>query len=125
MIQSVKKEIGADLSFGEICERASKTTIPSLVDANDDRFLMPENMTEEVKKACKDSGQQVPEGIAEVAAMGGANKLDPTQLRVGDIYETSICPLARIIRKECRKRGIDHLVKGPLTRECIQNRFIP
>ena len=48
-------------------------------------------------------------GTPIISAMGTANKLDPTALSVGDIYETSICPLARIMRKECRKRGIDHL----------------
>ncbi len=69
MIQSVKKEIGGDLGFGEICEQASKCTIPSIVDANDDRFMAPENMTEEVKKACADTNQQVPEGLAEVASV--------------------------------------------------------
>ena len=69
MIQSVKKEIGGDLGYGEICEQASKCTIPSIVDANDDRFMAPENMTEEVKKACAESGQQVPEGLAEVASV--------------------------------------------------------
>jgi len=69
MIQSVKKEIGEGLGFGEICELASKTTISSIVDANDDRFLAPENMTEEVKKACAESGQPVPENLAEVAAV--------------------------------------------------------
>jgi len=69
MIQSVKKEIGGDLGFGEICEMASKCTIPSIVDANDDRFMAPDNMTEEVKKACAESGQQVPEGLAEVASV--------------------------------------------------------
>ena len=45
MVQSVKKEIAEDLSFGTICEMASKCTIQSIVDANDDRFLAPENMT--------------------------------------------------------------------------------
>ena len=48
-------------------------------------------------------------GTPIISAMGTANKLDPTALAVGDIFETSICPLARIMRKECRKRGIDHL----------------
>ena len=48
-------------------------------------------------------------GTPIVSCMGSANKLDPTALRVADIYETSICPLAKIIRKECRKRGIRHL----------------
>lgn len=44
-----------------------------------------------------------------ICAMGAGNKLDPTAFRVADIYKTSVCPLARIIRKECRKRGIDKL----------------
>ena len=44
-----------------------------------------------------------------ICAMGAGNKLDPTAFRVADIYETSVCPLARIMRKECRKRGIDKL----------------
>lgn len=69
MIQSVKKEIGGNLGFGEICEQASRCTVPSIVDANDDRFLAPANMTEEVQAACRESGQQVPEGIAEVASV--------------------------------------------------------
>ncbi|MBQ4259677.1 MAG: rhamnulokinase [Lachnospiraceae bacterium] len=69
MIQSVKAEIGGALGFGEICEMASKCRISSIVDANADRFLAPANMTEEVQAACRESGQQVPEGIAEVAAV--------------------------------------------------------
>ena len=69
MIQSVKKEIGAELSFGEICGQASKENIASRVDCNADRFLAPDNMTEEVQKACRESGQQVPEGIAQVASV--------------------------------------------------------
>ncbi len=44
-----------------------------------------------------------------ICAMGAGNKLDPTAFQVADIYETSVCPLARIMRKECRKRGIDRL----------------
>lgn len=69
MIQSVKREIGGELGFGEICEQASKCHIRSIVDCNDDRFLAPANMTEEVQAACRESGQQVPEGIAEVASV--------------------------------------------------------
>lgn len=69
MIQSVKKEIGGELGFGEICDMASKSSISSIVDCNDDRFLAPANMTKEVQAACAESGQQVPEGIAEVAAV--------------------------------------------------------
>lgn len=69
MIQSVKKEIGGDLGFGEICDMASKCQISSLVDCNDERFLAPKNMTDEVHRACEESGQQIPQGIAEVAAV--------------------------------------------------------
>lgn len=69
MIQSVKKEIGGGLGFGEICEAASKCDIASIVDCNDDRFLAPADMTEEVRAACRESGQREPDGIAEVAAV--------------------------------------------------------
>ncbi len=48
-------------------------------------------------------------GTPVISAMGAGNKLDPTAFQVADIYETSVCPLARIMRKECRKRSIDQL----------------
>ena len=48
-------------------------------------------------------------GTPVISSMGTGNKLDPTAFRVGDISETSVCPLARIIRKECKKRGIQKL----------------
>ncbi len=69
MIQSVRSEIAADQSFGDICDAAAKCTIKSIVDANDARFLAPKNMTEEVQAACRETNQQVPEGIAEVACV--------------------------------------------------------
>ena len=69
MIQSVKKEFTEDLSFAEICERASKETISSIVDCNDDCFLAPKSMIEAVKKYCQDTEQQVPETVGEIAAV--------------------------------------------------------
>ena len=48
-------------------------------------------------------------GTPIICAMGAGNKLDPTAFRVADIYQTSVCPLARVMRSECRKRGIRHL----------------
>ena len=48
-------------------------------------------------------------GTPIISSMGTGNKLDPTAFRVADISQTSVCPLARIIRKECKKRGIDRL----------------
>lgn len=48
-------------------------------------------------------------GVRIISAMGAGNKLDPTRLKVADIYKTSVCPLARVMRTELRKRGIPGL----------------
>ena len=48
-------------------------------------------------------------GVPLISSMGTGNKLNPAMLEVSDIYETSICPLARVMRKELRKRGIPRL----------------
>ncbi len=48
-------------------------------------------------------------GVPVISSMGAGNKLDPTQFRVADIYDTKICPLARVMRRECKKRGIKNL----------------
>jgi tRNA A37 threonylcarbamoyladenosine dehydratase len=47
--------------------------------------------------------------IPIIAAMGAGNKLDPTAFEVSDISKTTVCPLARAMRLELRKRGINHL----------------
>ena len=47
--------------------------------------------------------------IPIISAMGTGNKLDPTKFEITDIYKTTICPLAKVMRKELRKRGIDKL----------------
>ena len=52
---------------------------------------------------CRDAG------VSIISSMGTGNKLDPTQFEVADIYDTSVCPLAKVIRQECRKRGIESL----------------
>lgn len=44
-----------------------------------------------------------------ISAMGAGNKLDPVKFEVADIYKTSVCPLARVIRTELKKRKIKHL----------------
>ncbi len=47
--------------------------------------------------------------IPIISSMGTGNKLDPTQFEVTDIYKTSICPLAKVMRKELKARGIEKL----------------
>ena len=48
-------------------------------------------------------------GTPVISCMGAANKLDPSALEVADIYKTSVCPLARVMRRELRRRGIRRL----------------
>ena len=48
-------------------------------------------------------------GVPIISSMGAGNKVDPTAFEVADIYETSVCPLARVMRQELRKRGIRRL----------------
>lgn len=48
-------------------------------------------------------------GVPVISCMGAGNKLDPTKFRVADIYETSVCPLAKVMRRELKKRGIKGL----------------
>ena len=48
-------------------------------------------------------------GTLIICSMGTGNKLDPSAFQVADISKTSMCPLARIMRKELKKRGIDHI----------------
>lgn len=69
MIQSVKKEFSENLSFAEICDMASKETIPSIVDCNDDSFMAPESMIRAVQDFCRNSGQQVPETVGEISSV--------------------------------------------------------
>ena len=48
-------------------------------------------------------------GVPVISCMGAGNKLDPTSFRVADISKTSVCPLARVMRRELHKRGIDRV----------------
>ena len=48
-------------------------------------------------------------GVPILCCMGTGNKLDPSKFQIADISKTSVCPLARIMRKECAKRGLKHI----------------
>ena len=48
-------------------------------------------------------------GVPMISSMGAGNKIDPTKFEVADIYKTSVCPLARAIRSELKRRGVDSL----------------
>ncbi len=48
-------------------------------------------------------------GTPIISSMGTGNKLDPTALKVADIYDTTVCPLAKVMRRELKKRNVEHL----------------
>lgn len=68
--------------------------------------------------------------IPVISSMGTGNKLDPTRLEITDIYKTSVCPLAKVMRKELKARGVNKLKvcwsseepKTPLESEEITNK---
>ena len=75
-------------------------------------------------------------GLPIISSMGAANKLDPTQVKVADLFQTGQCRLARVIRRELRRRGIHRGVKvvysteefiplGPATAICADNCICP
>lgn len=53
--------------------------------------------------------QAVEAGTAVISAMGAGNKMDPSAFQVANISETSVCPLAKVMRQELKKRGISHV----------------
>ncbi len=66
--------------------------------------------------------------IPIISSMGAGNKLDPTKFEVTDIYKTSVCPLAKVMRKELKSRGISNLKvvyskEKPIKPNCIENRI--
>ena len=79
-----------------------------------------DTMTAKIELVCRAKKP----GIPIICSMGAANKLDPTAFEVADIYETTVCPMARIMRKELRKRGVEAL-KVVYSREAPLKRCSP
>ena len=64
-----------------------------------------DTITTKLKLVQRAKEKQVP----IISCMGTGNKLDPTKFEIADIYKTSVCPLAKVMRKELKKRGIQEL----------------
>jgi len=62
-------------------------------------------------------------GVPIISCMGTGNKLDPMQLEIADIYQTSVCPLAKVMRRELRKRNVEKLKVLYSKEEPIKNYF--
>lgn len=69
MIQSIRREIAQEVSFETLCELASKEKIESIVDCNEERFLAPKSMTDEINVACREKNMQIPRTAAEYASV--------------------------------------------------------
>jgi len=72
MIQRVRDELaaqGVKLSFAELCDLAEEAQLDSTVDCNDDRFLAPESMIQEIRNACREKNQPIPETAGELASV--------------------------------------------------------
>lgn len=64
-------------------------------------------------------------GVPVISSMGAGNKLDATKFEVTDIYRTSVCPLAKVMRRELRKRGIEALKVVYSTEEAMKPCALP
>ena len=69
MIQSVRNQLAPEMSYGELCDLASRETIETVVDCQDASFLSPDDMVEAVKDYCRKSGQEVPETLPALASV--------------------------------------------------------
>lgn len=64
------------------------------------------------------------EHVPVISSMGAGNKLDASAFRVADIYETKVCPLARVMRRELKKRNVEHLKVVYSEEEPVQKRAL-
>ncbi len=107
----------------DVCEKRIKSINPDCKVIKHDCFFLPENADEfdfdkydyvvdaidtvkaklALAEICKKNNVNI------ISSMGAGNKLDPTRFEVTDISKTSFCPLAKVMRVELRKRGINHL----------------
>ncbi|MCR5271662.1 MAG: rhamnulokinase [Lachnospiraceae bacterium] len=97
MIQNIRKEYsksqGREVGFAELIDKcAHAKSIGSRVDPDDDRFLSPESMTEEIKKALKESGQKSPSDIGEL--------LNVVYESLAEDYKRAICDLEAVTGKK-------------------------
>lgn len=69
MIQSVRNKLAPDKGYGEICEEASRESISSIVDAQNEAFLAPSDMVKAIQDKCRETSQEVPETLPQLAAV--------------------------------------------------------
>ena len=99
-------DINPDLKLDARCERLTPDNIDTFDLARYD-YIIDAIDTVSAKLALVEKAQEL--GIPMISSMGTGNKLDPTAFEVADIHKTSVCPLAKVIRQNCKKEGIKHV----------------
>ncbi|MDR0914153.1 MAG: tRNA threonylcarbamoyladenosine dehydratase [Oscillospiraceae bacterium] len=107
----------------DVCKRRIEDINPNAKVTAHKMFYLPENadsinladydyiidavdtITAKLELVCRANAA----GVPIISSMGAANKLNPAAFLVSDIYKTSVCPVARVMRRELKKRGIDKL----------------
>ena len=101
-ILSINPKVRVEIYIPQDIENGEETLIDNTIDYVVDAV---DTITTKLKLIQKAKEKQVP----IISCMGTGNKLDPTQFEITDIYKTSVCPLAKVMRKELKKRGIQDL----------------
>ena len=108
---------------------------PDIVFVKKDMFYLPENADEidlseydfiidaidNVSAKIELAVRAQASGVPIISSMGTGNKLHPELLKIADIYKTSVCPLARVMRRELKARGVKHLAVVYSEEEPVKN----
>ena len=101
-ILSINPKVNVETYIPQNIENGEETLIDNTIDYVVDAV---DTITTKLKLIQKAKEKQIP----IISCMGTGNKLDPTKFEIADIYKTSVCPLAKVMRKELKKRGIQDL----------------
>lgn len=101
-ILSINPKVNIETYIPQNIENGEETLIDNTIDYVVDAV---DTITTKLKLIQRAKEKQVP----IISCMGTGNKLDPTKFEIADIYKTSVCPLAKVMRKELKKRGIQNL----------------
>ena len=101
-ILSINPNVNVETYIPQNIENGEETLIDNTIDYVVDAV---DTITTKLKLIQRAKEKQVP----IISCMGTGNKLDPTKFEIADIYKTSVCPLAKVMRKELKKRDIQDL----------------
>ena len=116
LMASRLREINPELDVRALQLKFSPETAPEIFDGNNVDFII--DAIDDVENKVALIKESVNRELAIVSAMGAGNKFDPTSFKVSSIWKTSVCPLARVMRKKLRSAGIDIDLPVVYSTEC-------